>query len=87
MQPTTYRASPRLKRRESILASGILDVLPDIADRVLICDAVVYNCDAFCTRDWRTIIRHRDSLKDLPLKIITPDEWWSEIKPWAAVWL
>jgi hypothetical protein len=73
--------------RLSLLASGVLDILPDIADRLLICDAVVYNCDAFCTRDWRTILKHRGSLKDLPLRIITPDEWWSEIKPWAAVWL
>jgi hypothetical protein len=73
--------------RISLLSSGILDVLPDAADRVLICDAVVYNCDAFCTRDWRTILKHRDLLKDLPLKILTPAEWWSEIKPWAAIWL
>jgi len=71
--------------RISLLSSGMLDILRDISDRVLICDAVVYNCDAFRTRDWRTILKHRDTLQDLPLRIITPNEWWSEI--WATVWL
>jgi len=32
-----------------LLESGVLDILPDIEDRILICDAVVYNCDCFCT--------------------------------------
>jgi hypothetical protein len=73
--------------RLSLLSSGMLDVLPDIGDRVLLCDAVVYRCDAFCTRDWRTILTHRDRLAEVPLKIITPSEWWAEIRPWAAVWL
>lgn len=73
--------------RIGLLASGILDVLPDPEDRVLVCDAVVYRCDAFCTRDWRTILRHRGTLSGLPLRILTPSEWWEEIKPWAAIWL
>lgn len=68
------------------LASGNLDVLPDVSDRVLVCDAVVYRCDAFCTRDWSTILKFRDELQGLPLKIITPSEWWEEIRPWAAIW-
>ena len=72
--------------RLQLLASGTLDVLTDVSDRVLVCDAVVYKCDAFCTRDWRTILRFRDKLQDLPLKIITPAEWWAEIRPWAAIW-
>ena len=73
--------------RLKLLTSGVLDILPDVADRLLICDAVVYNCDCFCTCDRRTILKHRDALTDLPIKIITPAEWWSEIKPWAAIWL
>ena len=75
------------EERLSLLSSGILEILPDIADRVLLSDAVVYRCDAFCTRDWSTILRHRDELKQLPLKILTPSEWWDLIKPWAAIWL
>jgi hypothetical protein len=72
--------------RWSLLACGLLEVLPDPEDRVLICDAIVYRCDAFCTRDWRTILKHREALSELPLKILTPSEWWQEIKPWAAIW-
>jgi len=73
--------------RIGLLASGSLDVLPQLEDRILLCDAVVYRCDAFCTRDWQTILKYRDSLKEIPLKIITPTEWWEEISPWAATWL
>ncbi len=73
--------------RIGLLASGLLDVLPDPADRALICDAVVYRCDAFCTRDWHTVLKHREALSGLPLRILTPSEWWKEIKPWGAIWL
>lgn len=73
--------------RIALLASGILDILPDPEDRILVSDAVVYRCDAFCTRDWRTILKHRGTLGGLPLRILTPSEWWEEIKPWAEVWL
>lgn len=73
--------------RLRLLSSGMLDVLPDVADRVLICGAVVYKCDAFCTRDWSTILKHRDRLSGLPVRIMTPSEWWGEIKRWAAIWV
>ena len=73
--------------RLGLLSSSVLDVLPDIGDRALICDAVVYQCAAFCTLDWRTILKHRDELAEVPLKIITPTEWWAEIRPWTATWL
>lgn len=70
----------------SLLSSGVLDILPDIEDRILICDAIVYNCDCFCTRDWRTILKYRDNLSSLPIKIITPEKWWQLIKPFASLW-
>ena len=73
--------------RRRLLSSGLLDILPDESDRVLILDAIVYKCDAFCTRDWSTILRNREALSELPLKIITPSEWWAEIRPWAALWI
>lgn len=69
------------------LASGVLDVLPDVADRTLVCDALVYRCDAFCTRDWSTILRFREGLSELPIRILTPAEWWDLIRPWAELWL
>lgn len=69
-----------------LLSSGILDVLSDIEDRILICDAIVYRCDCFCTRDWKTILKHRHLLKGLPIKILTPIEWWKLIEPYAGLW-
>lgn len=64
-----------------------LRVLPDVADRELILDAVRDNCQAFCTVDRRTIIKHQACLTALPLRVLTPSQWWADIKPWAAVWL
>lgn len=73
--------------RIELLVSGILDVLPGIEDRLLICDAIVYRCDCFCTRDWNTILMHRDALIALPIKIMTPTEWWRLIEPYASLWV
>ena len=73
--------------RVRLLASGSLDVLSDMADRVLVCDAIVYRCELFCTRDWTTVLKHRDDLKGLPLSIVTPAEWWSRIQPYAQLWV
>jgi hypothetical protein len=69
--------------RVELLASSNLRKFPDIHDRILICDAIVYNCDAFCTRDFNTIIRYRETLRDFPIRVITPSEWGNLIKPWA----
>lgn len=71
--------------RVDLLASGALDALPDLSDRVLICDAVVYNCDLFCTRDWTTILRHRARLANVPFEVVSPVEWWARIQPYAAL--
>ena len=70
-----------------LLSSGVFDVLTDVEDRLLICDAIVYKCDCFCTRDWKTILRKRNRLKSLPIKIITPTDWWGMIKPYAGLWV
>ena len=72
--------------RVGLLSSGILDVLPDVHDRVLLTDAVVYRCDCFCTFDNRTILKHRNALRRLPIEILTPTEWWQKIRPWASIW-
>jgi len=80
----SFAAAERIKIE--ILSSGVLDILPDIEDRMLICDATVYKCDYFCTRDWQTILKHRNHLTSLSTKIITPTEWWDLIKPLTALW-
>lgn len=63
-----------------------VSVLPDHVDRELIIDAVRYGCDAFCTNDRRTILRHRGLLKECPLEIMSPVEWWKKIEPLAEIW-
>jgi len=72
--------------RVRMLTSDFLSVLPDVSDRVLICDALVYRCDLFCTRDWTTILKRRDELTGLPFEIVTPSEWWARIRRFAALW-
>jgi len=69
--------------RVRLLASGLLTCLPDVADRVLLADALVYRCQLFCTRDWSTILKHRAALRDLPIEIVTPKEWWTRVEPHA----
>ena len=72
--------------RVQTLVSGYLTCLPDIGDRILLCDAIVYRCDLFCTRDWSTILKHRSELVGLPIEIVTPSEWWTRIRPHAHLW-
>ncbi len=71
--------------RYRMLASRTLDALPDLSDRVLLCDAIVYQCDLFCTRDWTTILKHRLDISGLPIEIVTPEEWWGRIRPYSAL--
>jgi hypothetical protein len=72
--------------RVRTLISDYLSCLPDVADRVLICDALVYRCDLFCTRDWTTVLKHRAELRGLPIEIVTPSEWWAKVRPYAGLW-
>lgn len=66
--------------------SPFVAALPDLADRELIGNAIGFGCDAFCTRDRATIVSKRGHLRQVPLRIITPAEWWAHIKPWAGLW-
>lgn len=59
--------------------------LPDQADRELIGNAVGLGCDVFCTRDRRTIVRKRELLRLLPIRVMTPREWWEHVRPWAGL--
>lgn len=61
--------------------------LPDRADRELIGHAIGLGCDVFCTCDRATILNKRDHLTQLPLRILTPAEWWAHVKPWAGLWV
>ncbi|NMN06704.1 MULTISPECIES: hypothetical protein [unclassified Novosphingobium] len=67
--------------------STLLALLPDRADRKLLGNAIGLGCDAFVTADVRTIVSRRHLLPTLPLRILTPTEWWAAIKPWGGLWL
>jgi hypothetical protein len=69
-----------------LVGAPFLSALPDLADRELIGNALGFGCDVFCTCDRRTIIRKRERLPQLPLRILTPVEWWARVKPWAGLW-
>jgi hypothetical protein len=70
----------------SVRRSGVLDCLPDDADRTLLVDALLLRCDLFCTRDWTTILKQRGQLVGLGIEIVTPTEWWRKIEPYAGLW-
>lgn len=83
-------------REECIFASefgrrlanaNLIRALPDIADRELLGNAIALGCDAFCTCDRATIVDMRTQLCRLPLRILTPPEWWEHVEPWASLWL
>lgn len=69
-----------------LIDAPFVAALPDTADRELIGNAIGFGCDVFCTRDRATIVRKRDLLRQVPLRIVTPAEWWAHIRPWAALW-
>jgi hypothetical protein len=81
-EDSAYAAS--LGRR--LVDAPFTSVLPDPADRELIGNAIGFGCDVFCTCDRRTIVQKRERLRQLPLRILTPAEWWAHIKPWAGLW-
>lgn len=55
-------------------------------DRLLLLETGLANCDAFLTIDKRTILKHREFLSEIGIKVITPLEFWDELKPFAALW-
>ena len=69
-----------------LMESPFVAALPDAADRELIGHAIGLGCDVFCTCDRATILSKRERLPHLPLRILTPAEWWAHIKPWAGLW-
>ncbi|WEK02156.1 MAG: hypothetical protein P0Y59_10905 [Candidatus Sphingomonas phytovorans] len=80
-EDTAYAAD--LGRR--VADSPLIAALPDRNDRELLGNAIAFGCDVFCTRDHRTIVRKRDLLPKLPLRILTPREWWFHVKPWGGL--
>lgn len=69
-----------------LIDAPFVAALPDLADRELIGNAIGFGCDVFCTCDRATIVRKRGHLRQVPLRIVTPAEWWAHVKPWAGLW-
>lgn len=70
---------------DDLLSDSSLWALPGLADRKLLAHAIAMECDVFCTRDRATIIYKRHLLPALPIRIMSPEEWWSAIRPWAGL--
>lgn len=64
---------------------GVLSMFPDASDRQLLAHAIAYKCDAFCTRDHKTILRNVDRSPLLPFEIISPAAWGERIKRVAVL--
>ncbi len=67
---------------QRLAGSALLQCFPDASDRALICHAIAYQCDAFCTRDRKTILKRLKAAPELPLEVLSPAEWGERI--WAA---
>jgi hypothetical protein len=65
--------------------SGLLATFRDKNDRALIAHAIAYGCDAFMTRDRRSILRCVGHAIDLPLEFLTPSDWGRRLRPYAGL--
>ena len=65
-----------------VAGSGLMASFPDVNDQALLCHAIAYECDAFCTRDRKTILKKAKSGPRLPLELISPAEWGERV--WAV---
>ena len=65
-----------------VAESGLMAAFPDAEDQALLCHAIAYECDAFCTRDRKTILKKAKAGPKLPLELISPAEWGERI--WAV---
>lgn len=68
-----------------LIGSQFVAALPDRADQELIAHAIALRCDTFCTCDRKSIVKKRDRVR-LPIRVLTPVEWWAHVKPWAGLW-
>lgn len=81
----SYAHANELGRRS--VDAPFLSALRDIPDRELVGNAVGLGCDTFCTADRKTIVRYRESLQGVPIRIMTPVEWWRHFKPWGGLFV
>lgn len=81
-----FKLTPDLQAFETALMQ-IPDFRRDPFDRLLLIQYRMGACQAFLTTDRDTIWRHRISLRDLGVLVLTPAEYWQTLRPWAALFL
>jgi hypothetical protein len=80
-----FKLTEELQELESRLMSNP-DFRRDPFDRLLLIQYKMGNCDAFLTVDRNTIWRHKEWLLNEGIKVLTPSDFWAELKPYAAIW-
>lgn len=55
-------------------------------DHALVKDAVLLNCDAFLTMEQRLPKNAPHIRRELGLQVLTPAQYWSLLRPWAALY-
>ena len=65
--------------------ADLLKAFPDKKDQQLFIDAVERGCDAFLTMDYKTILQHRDKVKQFGLHVMRPVELLEYVRPWAGL--
>jgi hypothetical protein len=81
-----FKLPPALQQFEAELMT-VPDFRRDPLDRLLLVQYRMGHCDAFLTTDRNTIWRHREWLHTRSIRVLSPAEFWEELKPWAALWL
>jgi predicted nucleic acid-binding protein len=64
------------ERAQTSLNQGVLDFLPDSADRLLVAAAFSAHCGIFLTMDYKTILPYRDRINELArMRVLRPSEY------------
>lgn len=69
-----------------VVPTHLLKAFPQPVDRELICHAIAYGCDGFCTRDRNTILMRSHGASGVPPVFLSPLDWWQKIVPYPALW-
>lgn len=80
-----FKLTEELQEFESLLMNNP-DLRQDPFDRLLLIQYKMGNCDAFLTVDRNTILRHKDWLLTVGIKVLSPSDFWAALKPYAALW-
>jgi len=65
----------REREIDKLITKHGLEVLPDVTDRVHLALAIHADCDYFITVDYKTIIAHRNAIRECQLKVVRPVEY------------